>query len=240
MPNGLFTPPSPFTPEALALSASLFSSSIDSWIPNDFGVKRPDSEKQRDFERAFRPAGINENDRLGLGHPLLDAPKPSGSRSGLTTLGKRVTKGQTVDEFSGFNRGGGSERHAGEDAGDEEEESRSRSIGKGKKTRHPDILMGRSRTNKSIPPRSATTTKRTVLHTSVSATSSLTPPLTPETGETLSTTRTKPVAPDNIAASTDRTSSLQEEEDEMIGATLRHPTHIPRMGRTISGKDIWQ
>ena len=33
---------------------------------------------------------------------------------------------------------------------------------------------------------------------------------------------------------------MQEEEDEMIGATLRHPTHIPRMGRTISGKDIWQ
>lgn len=53
------------TPEALALSASLFTSSIDSWVPKDFGVVKSDDEKRREFEGAFtKPIrGFESSDR---------------------------------------------------------------------------------------------------------------------------------------------------------------------------------
>ena len=31
-----------------------------------------------------------------------------------------------------------------------------------------------------------------------------------------------------------------EEEDEMVGAALRHPIHVPRTARTLSAKGDWQ
>jgi len=48
----------------------------------------------------------------------------------------------------------------------------------------------------------------------------------------------------SLAGATEIRSTSQhladEEEDEMVGASLRHPVHVPRSVRTSSGKGVWQ
>ncbi len=149
MPNEFPNRPT-FTPESLALSASLFTYSIESWIPKDFGMKRSEVSKREDLERALKPAGFDETDRLGMGHPFLDKPRGSGSGgikgSGLGALGQRLAKaakpnGDTADVMEPVQDNEPEE-------GDEEEESRSRSVGKSKQRAYPDLLLGRKKPSK--------------------------------------------------------------------------------------------
>ncbi|WVO14029.1 hypothetical protein L204_101654 [Cryptococcus depauperatus] len=86
--------------EALALSASIFTSSIANWIPANFGVTKSELEKVGDFESVLRE---ERGGRLGLGHPLLDDSKrASGSRTnGLVGLNKKLVnerKGKEREE----------------------------------------------------------------------------------------------------------------------------------------------
>lgn len=141
MSNNTPNQSSSLAPESLALSASLFTSTINSWIPKDFGVKKSEEEKRKDFERAFKAAGIDENDRLGVGHPLFDAPKPKAS-TGLGVLGKRLAKGKPSEDDLPTGEAG----RVTEEDDDEEAESRSRSVGKTKqKSSVLDLLSGRSK-----------------------------------------------------------------------------------------------
>ncbi|WWD16114.1 hypothetical protein CI109_100539 [Kwoniella shandongensis] len=128
------------TPEALAFSASLFTSSISSWIPTNFGLAKSDSEKAKEFELAIREE--RGGDRLGLGHPLLDEPRKLGQSSsrggggaGLAGLSRKLElekrKGKERANQNGMSTT--TKRGDGDDEDDEDEgESRSRSLGKGK------------------------------------------------------------------------------------------------------------
>ena len=105
-------------------------------------MKRSEEEKRKDFENAFRRVGIDENDRLGVGHPLLNQSKLKST--GLGVLGKRIIKGQKVDGTAE------SERNKKEDEEEEEEieESRSTAVGKGKsRTYQHDLLTKRKKSN---------------------------------------------------------------------------------------------
>ena len=119
-------------------------------------MRKADSEKRKDFERAFKPAGVDENQRLGLGHPLIDAPRAKGSGvgkgPGFGALGERLKKREKdkgkgeIDDC----------RRAKEKDGDseeaEQEESRSLSVGKARrKLTHPNLLLGRKRFKHSGP-----------------------------------------------------------------------------------------
>ncbi|KAK8869622.1 hypothetical protein IAR55_000189 [Kwoniella newhampshirensis] len=116
------------TPESLALSASLFTSSISSWIPADFGLAKSDSEKAKDFDLAIREER-GGGDRLGLGHPLLDEPRQvSRTGAGLAGLSRKLAgekKGKGKEDAIPKTKGGSDDE-------EDEEESRSRSVGKGK------------------------------------------------------------------------------------------------------------
>ena len=129
-----------FTPESLALSASLFTSSIDAWIPADFGVKRSNEEMKKDFDRILSSAVIEDSDRLGVGHPSLEIPRASQPRgASLGVLGKRLGKarreaGNGIEEqISGLRTGVALAAENGDEEEEEEADSRSRSIGKGKR-----------------------------------------------------------------------------------------------------------
>ncbi|KAK4685340.1 hypothetical protein P7C73_g4813, partial [Tremellales sp. Uapishka_1] len=129
-----------FTAESLSLSASLFTSSIDSWVPKDFGLVKTDEDKRKEFASAFRPGGAERNERLGLGHPLLDAPPPqaSSSHSSLSHLSKHLKRGTDAGKDSEAKL---SQQEEEDDDGGEEEESRSRSVGRGKARKAPSSMV---------------------------------------------------------------------------------------------------
>jgi hypothetical protein len=114
------------TAESLFLSASQFTTSINSWIPSSFAPAKSEHELNKEFQKALDTAARDgEHERLGLGHPGLDTPRLPGF-GGLSKrlVGKGKGKAKEEDEI---------------DVGkiDEEEEdegeSRVRSVGKGKK-----------------------------------------------------------------------------------------------------------
>ena len=95
-------------PESLALSASLFTSQIASWIPADFGISSTNANsdsstssgagvgnKQNQVDDFIQLATASDrNERLGLGHPLLSVPKNQrgglGGSASLLGLSKRL------------------------------------------------------------------------------------------------------------------------------------------------------
>lgn len=120
--------PAPTT-EALAFSASLFTSSIASWIPPNFGVTKSETDKQADFELALKE---EKGGRLGLGHPLIDAPRKYGDSrggNGLAGLSKKLGNDKKNKDKEG---GQSLPQQQPEDV--DEEESRVKSVGKGKKS----------------------------------------------------------------------------------------------------------
>ncbi|WRT67308.1 uncharacterized protein IL334_004277 [Kwoniella shivajii] len=74
--------------ESLSISASLFTSSIDSWIPSNFGVIKPASEKEREFSALLKTD--HSDTKLGLGHPSLDAPVRPVQRNGIDGISRRL------------------------------------------------------------------------------------------------------------------------------------------------------
>ena len=81
--------------EALALSAAAFSASIDAWIPAGWGASSSSTSKSSELTLSgFGGA----NDRLGLGHPLLDQANKRPATSGLGALGKKLAKRPKRDD----------------------------------------------------------------------------------------------------------------------------------------------
>lgn len=120
--------PAPTT-EALAFSASLFASSIASWIPPNFGITKSETEKQADFELALKE---ERGGRLGLGHPLIDAPRKYGDArggNGLAGLSKKLG-----NEKKNKDKEDGGSQPPQQPQDEDEEESRVKSVGKGKKS----------------------------------------------------------------------------------------------------------
>ncbi|WVQ71807.1 hypothetical protein IAR50_001349 [Cryptococcus sp. DSM 104548] len=136
-------PPGP-TPEALALSASLFTSSIAAWIPANFGVPKSEVDKSKEFDRALKE---ERGGRLGLGHPSIDDPKRlaalGAGGGGLAGLSKKLGKEKKEKEQ-------GAEQLKGKDE-DEEEESRVRSVGKTKKSAAQDLFGGKKKKKPEVP-----------------------------------------------------------------------------------------
>ncbi|TYJ56705.1 hypothetical protein B9479_002636 [Cryptococcus floricola] len=133
------------TPEALALSASLFTSSIAAWIPANFGVPKSEVDKSKEFDRALKE---ERGGRLGLGHPSIDDPKRlaafSAGGGGLASLSKKLGKEKKEIEGAEQQKGKG-----GDD--DEEEESRVRSVGKTKKNTAQDLFGGKKKKKPEAP-----------------------------------------------------------------------------------------
>lgn len=120
--------PAPTT-EALAFSASLFASSIVSWIPPNFGITKSETEKQADFELALKE---ERGGRLGLGHPLIDAPRKYGEArggNGFAGLSKKLG-----NEKKNKDKEDGGSLPSQQPQDEDEEESRVKSVGKGKKS----------------------------------------------------------------------------------------------------------
>ena len=81
--------------EALALSAAAFSASIDAWIPAGWGASSSGTSKSSELTLSgFGGA----DDRLGLGHPLLDQANKRPATSGLGALGKNLAKRPKRDD----------------------------------------------------------------------------------------------------------------------------------------------
>lgn len=156
------------TPESLALSASLFTSQIASWIPADFGLpttsssssSSSSSQPRKDAQDLIQLATTQDrNDRLGLGHPL--AGVPSGQRGGgsLIGLGKRLGIKQEVKSGASSNgvvvqkrrgRDGQQKDDEEEDGQGEEEgeESRTAIVKKARKNPALDLLAGKKKKKK--------------------------------------------------------------------------------------------
>ena len=121
--------------EALTLSATLFHADIDSWLPANFGVTRPEKDKAAEWESALRGA---QRDRLGLGHPDLEdagaRARAASGRAGIEALRRMQKKRKDGDgdgEEGGGRVGGGK---GGRDEDEEEDESRTRAVSKKKKS----------------------------------------------------------------------------------------------------------
>lgn len=133
-------------PESLALSASIFTSSIDSWIPAKFGPKQSDVERNAQFDKRLRDAAIQgDHEKLGAGHPDIGVYKPKGPS--LVSLEKKLGK---------VERGGGKVEKETlskvEVDSDQEEESRSRSVSSVKKRSNGvhDLLLGKKKAKSKV------------------------------------------------------------------------------------------
>lgn len=129
---------SELTPESLNLSASLFTSSIASWIPSNFGHQPPPGEAEKEWQQILSSAGEGK-DRLGLGHPLINAPKNRGQTGygrGMQGLEKSLKRKKGSEDQP-------EEEKKGEES--EEEESRASMVGKKKKVAVFDPLGGKKK-----------------------------------------------------------------------------------------------
>ncbi|EIW70006.1 hypothetical protein TREMEDRAFT_61772 [Tremella mesenterica DSM 1558] len=125
------------TPESLALSASLFTSSIDNWIPSSFGTSStlPSSSLPE-----LRLGSGGDDDRHGLGHPSINQPKPRIS-AGLGALNKKFGKrpvphvSKTKDEIMG----------KGENESEDEEESRTKMVERRPRSKVVEVLKKRKK-----------------------------------------------------------------------------------------------
>jgi hypothetical protein len=129
-------PPVP-SADSLAFSAQLYTSQISSWIPADFGNNYQAPTTTESFL-----LNSDRDDRLGIGHALLEVPK------------HRRHENTQLEKLMGLNKGKGKGRVGeeevlarngvmGEDE-DEEEESRGR-IGKKRKIGTIDLLAGKKK-----------------------------------------------------------------------------------------------
>ena len=125
------------TPESLALSANIFTAQIASWIPASFAPPTPSHQAEAEWQAILRTAGEGK-DRLGLGHPDLNAPRAAGYGAGIKGLEKSLQKGaQREQEKREW------KPKAEADSESEEEESRSSMIGKKRKGGVMDLLGGK-------------------------------------------------------------------------------------------------
>lgn len=111
------------TTESLTLSASLFHANVDSWLPANFGVTKPESSKQKDWEAALR---TSRGERLGLGHPDLADPTARATaatqRAGIELLNRKLQKRKEENE-----------KFVPREDEEDEEESRGKSVKKRKR-----------------------------------------------------------------------------------------------------------
>lgn len=142
------------TPEALALSANIFTSQIASWIPASFAPAVPTQQAESDWQTIIQSAGagVSEGkDRLGLGHPLLTAPKAAGYGQGIKGLEKSLKKGKMAEQQRESERdksGGPAQRPGWQPRADDSEsegESRSSMVGKKRKGGMVDLLAGKGK-----------------------------------------------------------------------------------------------
>ena len=131
------------TPEQLALSASVFTNTIDSWIPAEFGPRRTDADREVEFAKRLRDAAAQgETSVLGLGHPDIGVYKPKGPS--LAALEKRLGKvdrkgkAKETEEVASMSK-------SREDDSDDEGESRARAVGKRKANILNDLLGGKKK-----------------------------------------------------------------------------------------------
>ncbi|KAI9637902.1 uncharacterized protein MKK02DRAFT_31448 [Dioszegia hungarica] len=135
------------TTEALALSASVFASSVSSWLPANFGHKVPAADAEKEWQALLRSAGEGK-DRLGLGHPALNAPKVGGGgyKGGLQGLERSLKNGKRRQGEEEKERGGKPSADAqGDEVESEEEESRASMVGKRKRQGMVDPLGGKKK-----------------------------------------------------------------------------------------------
>ncbi|KAK1924954.1 hypothetical protein DB88DRAFT_487440 [Papiliotrema laurentii] len=128
--------------EQLALSASLFTSAIDAWIPASFGPKPTAADQKAQFDQRLRQAALQgDNERLGAGHPDSGVYKPRGpSLSSLERkLGKVDRKGKAGSPLANP----ASAQLQRDDSDDDDEESRTRSVGRKKVNAVADLLRGK-------------------------------------------------------------------------------------------------
>ncbi|KAK6903131.1 hypothetical protein I203_108393 [Kwoniella mangroviensis CBS 8507] len=165
--------PNPDDPssESLSLSASIFYSSIDSWIPSNFGTSSSSqSKKDEGLTNLLRPdiRGQTE-DRLGLGHPLLDNPSASRQiqRNGLVGLSKKLNlekkKGKEKQEVNG--KGARYE----DDEDEDEEESKFKLSNQNKKKVNAVDSFSTGKGKKKKDPFSIGNNNNTVLHPAILA-----------------------------------------------------------------------
>lgn len=137
------------TSEALNLSANVFTSQINSWIPATFASPLAPSSAEAEWQAVISRTGIAKTERLGLGHPSIDAPKTAGS-VGLRGLQQSLKRDQSararekVQEQSdgSYGHANGSGRKGGErDRDSDEEDSRAR-LGIKRKRTVLDLLGG--------------------------------------------------------------------------------------------------
>ncbi|RXK34834.1 hypothetical protein M231_07917 [Tremella mesenterica] len=125
------------TPESLALSASLFTSSIDNWIPSSFGTS---STLPMSSLPELRLGSGGDDDRHGLGHPSINQPKPRIS-AGLGALNKKFGKrpvphiSKTEDEIMGKD----------EIMSEDEEESRTKMVERRPRSKVVEVLKKRKK-----------------------------------------------------------------------------------------------
>lgn len=130
--------------EALNLSASIFNSSISSWIPANFGHALPAAEAEKEWQTLLRSAGEGK-DRLGLGHPAINAPKAGGGyKHGIQGLEKSLKNGKRRQGEEAKERGDEVEVNKKEEDS-EEEESRASMVGKRKRVAAFDPLGGKKK-----------------------------------------------------------------------------------------------
>ena len=135
------TTANPPSSEQLALSASVFTNSIDSWLPKTFGPKQGNIDRDADFAKRLREAARQgENERLGLGHPDIGVHKARGPS--LSALQKKLGK---VDRKGSQKQVQAQITRPSPDDSDEEE-SRSKSLSSKKRSRGvQDLLLGKKK-----------------------------------------------------------------------------------------------
>lgn len=149
------------TPEALNLSANLFNSTVSSWLPANFGHAIPAVEAEKEWQTLLRSAGEGK-DRLGLGHPAINAPKVGGG--GFKGLERSLKNGKRKLGEEEKERGDVSEKVEPES---DEEDSRASMVGKRKKVGTFDFLGGKKK--KIVKVSTATTSAETSARASPAA-----------------------------------------------------------------------
>ncbi|WWD01198.1 hypothetical protein V866_008139 [Kwoniella sp. B9012] len=157
--------------ESLSLSASIFYSSIDSWIPHNFGISSSSqSKKDEGLTNLLRPDIRGQaEDRLGLGHPLLDNPNASRQiqRNGLVGLSKKLNLEKKKGKEKQETNGNGVRYEDDED--EDEEESKFKLSSQNKKKVNAVDPFSTGKGKKKKDPFSTGNNNATVLHPAIIA-----------------------------------------------------------------------
>ena len=142
------------TPEAFALNAGVFAANIDSWIPASFGARPTDIERNVELDKILREASSSaEGSNYGIGHVSIGKSASRGGQVGFNALKRRLGRTGVVGDM-GKDRepkvDGAMARNGSQQDSDEEEDSRTRALGKGKrKGGVMDFLKSRKASKKS-------------------------------------------------------------------------------------------